>query len=90
MQLAASWGSVPLRSATVASEVRGLAFGLGSSWDAPTPAELRSIDEGEQALKEGIEKLNTALAGEAFQALQKALAESDVKLLGFGDPLGVD
>jgi len=78
------------RAETVASEVRGLAFGLGSSWDAPTPGELRSIDEGEQALKEGIEKLNTALAGEAFQALQKALAESDVRLLGFGDPLGVD
>ena len=78
------------RTETVSSEVRGLAFGLGSSWDAPTPGELRSIDEGERALKEGVEKVNAALAGEAFQALQKALAESDVKLLGFGDPLSVD
>ena len=75
------------RNPSVASEVRGLPWGLGSSWDVPTPAELRRIDEAETKLNEALAGLEEALSGEAWRALEAAFASSGLRLLDPGDPI---
>jgi photosystem II stability/assembly factor-like uncharacterized protein len=75
------------RNPSVARKVRGLPWGLGSSWDAPTAAELRRIDEAAEELDEAITALNGVLSGETWKALESAFKDSGLRLLDPGDPI---
>ena len=72
---------------SVASKVRGLPWGLGSSWDAPTPAELRRIAEAEKALADATSEWKDLVEGESWRALQAAWREAGLELLADPEPV---
>ena len=77
------------RRDTVGRRVRGLSFSMGSSWDAPTAAETRRIDEAEEQLREVLAELNAVLEDD-LATFHEALEASGIGLLSDVDPVSID
>jgi hypothetical protein len=65
----------------VGSLVGGIGWTLGSSWDAPTPADLATIAMAEEALEEQLEALNAILADDVPRVRSMA-HDAGIELLG--------
>jgi hypothetical protein len=62
---------------------------MASSWDAPTPAELRQVDDAEKELGEALEALNKVLS-EDLAKLREALDASGLGLLSDPGPVEIE
>ena len=67
-------------SDNVASQVGRASWGLGSSWDAPSPTNLRLLEEAEEAYAEAIPGYNRVI-GEELEAFRARVEEAGVRLL---------
>jgi photosystem II stability/assembly factor-like uncharacterized protein len=70
------------------SRIGGAARGLGSSWDAPTPALLATLDRSERDLKVALSDLNKLFA-EDVAAFRAKVRDAKVELLPEEAPLAV-
>lgn len=70
----------------IGARVNRARWGMSSSWDAPTPAQLRVLEDAEAALAEGLEMLNDALATEVAAA-REAFEASGLGLLRGLEPV---
>ena len=66
---------------TIADKLGTLGWHAGSSWDAPTPANVASQAEAKEALQAGLEALEGAMS-EEVQAVREAFDASGLRLLG--------
>ncbi|HEX3126936.1 MAG TPA: hypothetical protein VH394_06375, partial [Thermoanaerobaculia bacterium] len=82
-----SRGELPDKDAE--ARVNYAARNIGSSWDAPTPAQLAYLDQAEKQAREALEEVNRLFAGDvaAFRAKVKEL---DVQLLPDLPPLKIE
>ncbi len=71
------------------SRVRFAQFSLGSSWDAPTPAQLRSLDEAQELLSEVLAEFNRLYA-EEVAAFRARVQDAGISLFSPEEPLSLD
>ena len=64
----------------VMSRVGMASWGLGSSWDAPSPAQLRRLEDAEEAFEEAMPAVDAVL-GEELEAFRDRFEASGVSLL---------
>jgi len=64
----------------VFSRIGAAQFHLGSTYDVPTAAGLKSIDHARNALDQAVNELNSLLGGE-FAAFRKAVEDANLNLL---------
>ncbi len=70
----------------IGARINGARWGMTSSWDAPTPGQLKTLEDAKQALAEGLEMLNGALETEVAAA-REAFESSGLGLLRGLDPV---
>jgi photosystem II stability/assembly factor-like uncharacterized protein len=70
------------------SRIGGVARSLGSSWDAPTPAQLAYLDRGEKDLNAALADLNKFFAGDVATFRTK-VQDAKIELLSDTGPLQV-
>jgi photosystem II stability/assembly factor-like uncharacterized protein len=70
------------------SRIGGSARSIGSSWDAPTPAQLSTLDRSERDLKNALNDLNKFFA-EDVAAFRAKVRDAKVELLPDDGPLQV-
>ncbi len=59
---------------------------MSSSWNAPTPGQLKTLEDAKEALAEGLAMLNAALTTEVAAA-RKAFESSGLGLLRGLEPV---
>ena len=62
---------------------------IGSSWDAPTPAQLAYLDRAEKQTRDALEDLNRLFTGDVA-AFRAKVRELDVQLLPDLPPLKIE
>ena len=70
----------------ISGRVNSARWAMTSSWDAPTPGQLKALEDANQALAEGLEMLNAALENEVAAA-REAYEASGIGLLRGLDPV---
>lgn len=73
-------------SDNVMSKVGNASWGLGSSWDAPSPTNLRLLEDAEKAFAEAVPEFNRVI-GEELRALRDQVEATEVRLLPDRDPI---
>ncbi len=71
------------------AKVNYAARNIGSSWDAPTPAQLAYLDRAEAQARQVLEDLNRLFAGDVA-AFRAKVREMDVQLLPEQPPLKIE
>jgi hypothetical protein len=71
------------------AKVNYAARSLGTSWDAPTPAQLAYLDQAEKQARDTLEDLNRLFAGDVA-AFRAKVRELDVQLLPDLPPLKIE
>ncbi len=70
------------------SKIGFMQFSLGSSWDAPTDAQMRYMKEAETRLQKAVDALNQFEAGDLAK-FREEVVQSDVGLLPTLEPLKI-